>query len=474
MTVPSLFVSLVAAALAGSSGGKGFAPAKPKPARSASTADAPAAAPPITEFLAWAEKEGIKTLAPIAVQDFDGVRGVGATKALEAGASVLQVPTRLALQVNSLSKCPRWCEEEAWKASKWDARLAMMLLREERDGSSELKPWLQQLPRTFDTPAQNPTLRAALGDVGYPSLLKAVDKQQREWDASRARAPDAPSKESWDWAMSVVRSRAFSGPYSPGTFVGALVQLFGAATLALGYALVVGGAGASDQALDGFLFASVFVLCNELVFGPRFTTAKRYAVCPWIDMLNHDGALGGSELAYEYFSDAFTARLDYDAGPVPQGGQCLISYGPRTNDVLLQYYGFVQEGNPHDVYAMDQEELILRVNEARPLPPDALPALKAAGLVDAEAPVTLTPSGGDEIAIRLVRLLTHPALAARVDAGRDPLPDAAAEAEAKRTLAAVARALHAKLPSEHAVPVVDAFLREKRRILEASAAALER
>ena len=38
-----------------------------------------------------------------------------------------------------------------------------------------------------------------------------------------------------------VRSRAFSGAYTGGTFIGALVQLFGAATLALVYALVLGG-----------------------------------------------------------------------------------------------------------------------------------------------------------------------------------------------------------------------------------------
>ena len=88
------------------------------------------------------------------------------------------------------------------------------------------------------------------------------------WDASRARAPGAPSAAEWDWAMSIVRSRTFSGPYSPGTFIGALAQLFLASTGCLGYALVVGGAGASDQAFDAFLFALVFVLSNEFVFGP--------------------------------------------------------------------------------------------------------------------------------------------------------------------------------------------------------------
>jgi hypothetical protein len=29
-----------------------------------------------------------------------------------------------------------------------------------------------------------------------------------------------------------------------------------------------------------------------------------------------------------------------------------ISYGPRSNDQLLQYFGFVEVDNPHDVYVM--------------------------------------------------------------------------------------------------------------------------
>ena len=84
----------------------------------------------------------------------------------------------------------------------------------------------------------------------FGPLCKAAKEQRAEWDAARLRAPGAPSQASFDWAMSVVRSRSFSGPYTPATFVGSLTALFGAATLALGYALVVGGAGASDTALN--------------------------------------------------------------------------------------------------------------------------------------------------------------------------------------------------------------------------------
>ena len=175
--------------------------------------------------------------------------------------------------------------------------------------------------------------------------------------------------------------------------------LFAAATIGLGYALVVGGAGAAENAVNGFGFAAVFVLSNDFVFGPRFTRAKRYVLCPWIDFLNHDGALEGASVAYEYFSDAFAARLDPDAGPVASGSELLISYGSRSNDVLLQYYGFVQKSNPHDSFAIEQERLILEFDAQMQggLPAQALPALAAAKLTDAGRVMQLTAQGADEV-----------------------------------------------------------------------------
>ena len=44
-------------------------------------------------------------------------------------------------------------------------------------------------------------------------------------------------------------------------------------------------------------------------------------------MINHDGARGGSDVAYEYFTDSFVATLDGAAGETRAGEQVLISYG---------------------------------------------------------------------------------------------------------------------------------------------------
>jgi len=472
-----LFPAVVAALQTPAAPGKGFAKPAPAPPQAAGRT------PLVSEdFLKWAEKSGIKTLDPIAVGEVAGERGVVASADFAAGARVLSVPSRLSLQVTSLTPCPRWCDEEVWKTSKWDARMAMLLLHEESEKRSALKPWLAQLPRTFATPVTWKQPADAFEAIGYRALATGVDRQRKEWDASRLRAPGSPSAKEWDWAMNVIRSRAFSGPYSPGTFIGSLTTLFGASTLAVAYALIVGGAGAADQAFDGFLLAVVFVLANDFVFGPRLATAKRYVLCPWIDFLNHDGNLGKSEVAYEYFADAFAARLDFDGGEISKGDQICISYGDRSNDGLLQYYGFVQKDNPHDNFAIAQEDLILAVNEVTTLPSDALPALKSAGLTDASALFTFNVQGADGAALRLGRLLLHPAAAAATDAGNTPLASNL-EGEVVGVLAKVAEAQLSSLPSAatvDALPLAEdvpratlvEFVAEKRRVLEASARAL--
>ena len=127
-------------------------------------------------------------------------------------------------------------------------------------------------------------------------------------------------------------------------------------------------------------------------------------------------------------------------------------------------------------------QFILEIAEALggELPSDALAALKAEKLTAADAPLALTTTGADELGMRLARLLTHPSLARAADSGREPLP-AAAEAEARAALLAVARSRLAATPmpevfadDSESDALLGAFVAEKRRVLEASVAALSR
>ena len=108
-SLSSSFLALLPLAAAFSSAGQGFG-AKPAPP--------PAKGPPgpdtQAEFLKWADDSGIKQLVPLQIDEFDGERGVGAAEPVDAGAAVLSVPSNLALQVNTLSPAPRWCDEDAW------------------------------------------------------------------------------------------------------------------------------------------------------------------------------------------------------------------------------------------------------------------------------------------------------------------------------------------------------------------------
>ncbi|KAG5181698.1 hypothetical protein JKP88DRAFT_199774 [Tribonema minus] len=104
---------------------------------------------------------------------------------------------------------------------------------------------------------------------------------------------------------------------------------------------------------------------------------KRYALTPVIDFANHGGSESG-EVAYNYFYDAFGAMAGRDFSP---GSEVLISYGQRSNDHLLQYYGFVEKDNPHDVYEL--EDVV----------PKAIAHLTEAGSFDSSQATILEKSG---------------------------------------------------------------------------------
>jgi hypothetical protein len=76
-----------------------------------------------------------------------------------------------------------------------------------------------------------------------------------------------------------------------------------------------------------------------------------------IDMANHNGGAGGSTanmatVAFEYFGNAYSLAVSATATAADNDAELFISYGDRSNDQLLQYYGFCEPNNPHDVYVL--------------------------------------------------------------------------------------------------------------------------
>ena len=198
----------------------------------------PKAAKVSSALLRWGEANGVDFGGSLSVKEFDGIRGVAADEPLTPGTRVLGVPAALALQVTTNQPAPSWADKALWRSSTWYVRLALRLLHEKGKGAaSELAPWVEQLPASFDTPFF--WSEAELEALAYRPLQEAVEKQRAEW-AALARelrsATAGPSEAELYWAMSCVRSRAFSGPYSPGTIKSSASQLAFAAALALGYA----------------------------------------------------------------------------------------------------------------------------------------------------------------------------------------------------------------------------------------------
>ena len=127
------------------SGGGGFGGFGEKPK--------PKAAKVSSALLRWGEANGVDFGGSLSVKEFDGIRGVAADEPLAPGTRVLGVPAALALQVTTNQPAPSWADKALWRSSTWYVRLALRLLHEKGKGAaSELAPWVEQLPASFDTP----------------------------------------------------------------------------------------------------------------------------------------------------------------------------------------------------------------------------------------------------------------------------------------------------------------------------------
>lgn len=142
---------------------------------------------------------------------------------------------------------------------------------------------------------------------------------------------------------------------------------------AVAYPLI--GAGSWSEALTGAVCGLIFVVARDVV-SARVLPLRRYVLCPLVDMLNHDGSVP-SDVQYRVFTNSFCVTADRDVGV---GGEVRISYGPRSNDQLLQYHGFVERGNIHDAYMM--ADFLAHVDSFADITEGALDALEGEGLLE--------------------------------------------------------------------------------------------
>mgnify|MGYP001803506205 CR=1 FL=1 len=69
-------------------------------------------------------------------------------------------------------------------------------------------------------------------------------------------------------------------------------------------------------------------------------------------MANHQSLGNVADVSFEYFGNAYSLALTGSSPPIAASQSVCISYGARSNDQWLQYYGFCESDCPHDVYVM--------------------------------------------------------------------------------------------------------------------------
>ena len=300
----------------------------------------------------WARRAGV--VFPKVQQGMIGdIRGMVALDDVNDGEMFVVLPRSASLVVDPLEKCPcsDFVEPEYYKKCPWFVKMAVLLLSERQKGSSSrVSGYIKQLPDSIDTPVRWEDKE--LEQLQSASLKASVMKQKKEWkglyDDFKSHSKGlGGAKETYDdflWALENVRSRSFSGPYA-GSPLKERVTLAGLLAVAgLGYAAV------AHIPLESVLNAGISVACFNLVYDIVLSSRlKWYAMCPIIDSLNHDGKVSSS-IEYEYFKDTFVVSTNRRYS---KGSQIFISYGEKTNEQLLQYYGFIEKENPHDVYKLD-------------------------------------------------------------------------------------------------------------------------
>ena len=357
----------------------------------------------------WAPSVGIQQ-SPVLQLESDATTGLGwkisstattTTKTpVAANDLLLQVPSNVALTVESPGSGPNYApvlrranDRTAFRKLPWYVQFSAyfhVLKQETTDNSSSststndsisYQPWLASLPRRLDTPIH--WTDAEVQDCQYDFLTKAVAQQKATWRTYHEQLrTNGFADLSWDdfvHGCEMARSRAFSGAFT-GSGFNPRVYAF---TLLLVAVYVGLGLGTIEQAANGAGVVFCAAILQDFVL-PKLFKSKKYVICPLMDLANHKSVGATAVVSFEYFSNAYSLAATQD---LPAGTDVCISYGPRSNDQWLQYYGFCESSscNPNDVYVMPPlREWPLAEMEAaagRTVAPGRLQALERAGLL---------------------------------------------------------------------------------------------
>ena len=268
-------------------------------------------------FTDWAKENNIK-YAGVEVSSGEDNTGLGlyVTQDINANDVLIQVPTNMVIQAESpdyntvMEREVFDSNPKVYRNLQWWAALSVQLNYYDKinpidkAGGISIQPWLNSLPRVYDTPAFN-WAESTLEELQYRPMIEAVALQKRAWkkefeNVRQAASKDFLSKVSFEdfvWGCETARSRAFSGAYSGSAFNPipyATVTVLVAVYIALGI-------GSIEQAANG----AALVICGSILKDfvvPKLLKIQKYVICPLIDMANHVGTGAAGNVSFEYFA----------------------------------------------------------------------------------------------------------------------------------------------------------------------------
>ncbi|GAQ86851.1 hypothetical protein KFL_003160040 [Klebsormidium nitens] len=290
-------------------------------------------------FLDWLH-EGGADISGVALSDFidgrpvsslgacsqDGIscyRGVVATQDISAGATVVSIPLNLGVyDFDGAAGLP-----EPYAESIPETRLAAWLCRQRSLGStSRFAPYLDMLPKAIPMPLfyQNKEAEAAALLPCHAGMQELLNWTRDEFDKSNPDALGGASFVTFKWAFAIVLSRTFETR------------------------VLLGGSE------DGALSAMIMML-------------------PFADMINHSPH---NQLVWQL--DDGGQRFEMTATrDIAKGEEVFTTYGSKTNEQWLLYYGYVPEDNPADRMPLfdTYEDAAAWYIQSRP-PPHTAPSAK--------------------------------------------------------------------------------------------------
>ncbi|CAM9340116.1 unnamed protein product, partial [Laminaria digitata] len=327
------------------------------------------------QFERWATQAGIKApklrheVFPDAlVGDLRGLKAVEATSKSEQLATV---PAKAAISLAAEESTPfkSWVSPDFWDSQPWYVKLALKLLWERQLGAaSAVEGYVNVLPAqgTFETLIHWTDQELDL--LKYPKCAASAKRQRATWDKLHesllARCSDgagrAVKRDDLVWAMECVLSRAFNGRFGGGQ---------NSAFLSGGLAVAAGAAYAFTEQPVWVLLAALALLPLTLpelgslgaAISGKETKADDYVLVPFVDSMNHI-TTATTELSFSPVSGDLSVSVNRGYG---EGEQVYISYGRKSNDELLQFYGFVETDCPADTFVVENIAAKLDLPEDR-------------------------------------------------------------------------------------------------------------